>query len=148
MRTCATCSAEKPSAEFYPQRGGDGLMARCKDCHKAAVRQRRRLNPAVREYDRARGVRFKHSYIKAYREQNPEAYKAHSAVSNALRTGRLQKEPCLFCGEAKVQGHHRDYSKPLDVVWLCSKCHRRLHAYFPETAAHERTMAALKAEAA
>jgi hypothetical protein len=23
------------------------------------------------------------------------------------------------------------------VVWLCAKCHRRLHAVFPETAAHE-----------
>jgi ribosomal protein L37AE/L43A len=123
-------------------------MSRCKDCTKAAVRERRRHNDATREYDRKRGGRQSAEYIRAYRAANPEAYKAHTAVGNALRDGRLTREPCLFCGEARTQAHHRDYSKPLDVVWLCSKCHRRLHAYFPETAAHERTMASFKAEAA
>jgi ribosomal protein S27AE len=54
-------------------------------------------------------------------------------VGNAVRNGRLTKEPCLFCGEEKVHAHHRDYSKPLDVIWLCPKCHNRLHAAFPET---------------
>ncbi|QTC89414.1 hypothetical protein IFE19_01385 [Brevundimonas pondensis] len=72
-----------------------------------------------------------------WREAHPDAYRAHNAVNNAVRDGRLTKEPCLFCGEAKVHGHHQDYSKPLDVIWLCPRCHHRLHANFPETAAHE-----------
>ena len=75
--------------------------------------------------------------LRDYRARFPEAYAARTAVGNAVRDGKLQKEPCLFCGTAKVHGHHRDYSKPLEVIWLCARCHNRLHANFPETAAHE-----------
>lgn len=28
---------------------------------------------------------------------------------------------------SRIQPHHEDYSRPLDVVWLCTSCHRRLH---------------------
>ncbi|RUU22662.1 hypothetical protein EN883_18610 [Mesorhizobium sp. M7A.F.Ca.AU.002.06.1.1] len=68
----------------------------------------------------------------AWREENPVAYKAQTAVSNAVRDGRLFKQPCEFCGDDEVHAHHRDYTKPLEVVWLCPKCHHRLHALFPE----------------
>lgn len=63
------------------------------------------------------------------RIENEEKYKARTAVSNALRDGRLIKQPCEHCGATeKVQAHHNDYSKPLDVEWLCFKCHRE-HAH-------------------
>ncbi|TIX28948.1 MAG: hypothetical protein E5V35_00095 [Mesorhizobium sp.] len=67
-----------------------------------------------------------------WREENPVAYRAQTAVSNAVRDGRLFKQPCEFCGDDEVHAHHRDYTKPLEVVWLCPKCHHRLHALFPE----------------
>lgn len=51
-------------------------------------------------------------------------------VRNAVRDGRLFKFPC-FCGEFKTQGHHEDYSKPLDVIWLCAKHHNQLHRLKP-----------------
>ncbi len=101
------------------------------------MRFRSRTNPRVQEYDRERSKqphRLKKfaEYSKAWREQNPLAYKAHCAVNNAVRDGRLIKTPCEFCGDPKVHGHHKDYSRPLDVIWLCAKCHNRLHAAFPE----------------
>ena len=35
---------------------------------------------------------------------------------------------CLFCGDKfSVQGHHENYSKPLDVLWLCRSHHADLH---------------------
>ena len=49
-------------------------------------------------------------------------------MAEAVRTGRLKKpDRCERCGEKvakpKLQGHHDDYSKRLDVRWLCTKCH-------------------------
>jgi hypothetical protein len=66
--------------------------------------------------------------LKLWRKKRPDAYRAHSALNNAVRDHRLEKEPCYFCGTPEVHAHHHDYSKPLDVTWLCVKCHQRLHA--------------------
>ena len=66
------------------------------------------------------------------RERNPEQYKARVMVNNAIRDGRLNKEPCKNCGSTKrLQAHHEDYSKPLDVKWLCNKCHIIKHGKKP-----------------
>jgi hypothetical protein len=48
-------------------------------------------------------------------------------VKYAVKTGKLIKTPCQVCGELKVEGHHPDYSRPLDVVWLCRKHHNEIH---------------------
>lgn len=62
-------------------------------------------------------------------ERHPVEEAARQAVSNAKRRkrNRLVPQPCP-CGETKVQAHHTDYTKPLDVVWLCRPCHDREHA--------------------
>lgn len=51
---------------------------------------------------------------------------ARRQVSYALKTGTLKKEPCI-CGETKVDAHHGDYKRPLDVIWLCKKHHSEVH---------------------
>ena len=63
---------------------------------------------------------------KAWAARNPEKRSAQVAVSNAIRDGRLERQPCEVCGE-KAQAHHDDYSKPLDVRWLCPIHHGALH---------------------
>lgn len=45
-------------------------------------------------------------------------------VNNAIRSGRLVKQPCIICGSLLSEAHHADYSKPLEVEWLCRKHHR------------------------
>lgn len=68
------------------------------------------------------------AYItKKYRENNPKKYKAHSLVGSAIRSGKLSPEPCEVCGDVKVHGHHCDYDKPLDVMWLCAEHHALWH---------------------
>lgn len=54
---------------------------------------------------------------------------------DAVRYGKLLRQPCEVCGEAKTEGHHSDYSKPLDVRWLCRLHHIELHRGDPKTAA-------------
>lgn len=64
---------------------------------------------------------------KEWISRNPEKRQAHIIVGNAVRDGRLHKQPCEICGDAKADAHHDDYSKPLDVRWLCRPCHSDLH---------------------
>lgn len=59
--------------------------------------------------------------------------KAHLAVYQAVKDGTLERGPCdhrdsspLPC-RGRIEGHHDDYAKPLDVVWLCALHHRQLH---------------------
>ena len=60
-----------------------------------------------------------------------EEYKPHHRVrvkaNNAIRSGKLIKQPCEVCGCLKVEAHHCDYNKPLDVMWLCKKHHVEWH---------------------
>lgn len=58
-----------------------------------------------------------------WKKKYPEKRLAHSKVFIATRNGTLKKLPCKFCGEIKSEAHHENYSKPLDVVWLCRKHH-------------------------
>jgi hypothetical protein len=62
------------------------------------------------------------------RQKYPEKYAARQAVRVALRSGKLTKKPCR-CGSLNVQAHHSDYSKPLQVEWLCRPCHRKEHEH-------------------
>ena len=64
------------------------------------------------------------------RTSNPEKHTAHRAVADAVKNKDLQRpDHCEECNEAAiVHGHHADYSKPLDVTWLCPLCHNREHA--------------------
>lgn len=53
----------------------------------------------------------------------------------AVNRGELVRQPCVVCAErgfandSKSHGHHEDYSKPLDVIWLCPMHHRWIHQY-------------------
>jgi ribosomal protein S27AE len=57
----------------------------------------------------------------------PERRAARVAVGKAVNAGRLVKQPCESCGNVKAQAHHDDYSKPLEVRWLCTPCHAAEH---------------------
>lgn len=67
---------------------------------------------------------------RAYQLRNPEMHRAHLALHEAVRTARIVKpDRCSRCDRpGPLQGHHHDYSKPLDVIWLCDSCHRLEHS--------------------
>ena len=54
---------------------------------------------------------------------------AHNLVQRSKKKGVIcVPDECQKCGEdVSLQAHHDDYSKPLDVIWLCPVCHARRH---------------------
>lgn len=53
--------------------------------------------------------------------------RARKALNHAVAAGRVVAQPCEACAAQKAQAHHDDYSKPLEVRWLCAPCHSKLH---------------------
>ena len=47
----------------------------------------------------------------------------------AVKKGLIKRlRYCERCGvSGKMIGHHNDYTKPLNIEWLCRRCHSRLH---------------------
>ena len=93
----------------------------CK-CGKPARVGQRYCNECHAAYQRAN--RRKHN------ELNPEQKKkavARAYLGVYLRRGKVVKSGCAICGDLKVEAHHEDYDKPLEVIWLCRKHHTELH---------------------
>lgn len=65
--------------------------------------------------------------LRKYRAKFPEKYRARKIVERALACGSLKRMPCEVCANTKSEAHHDDYSKPLDVRWLCRKHHIEHH---------------------
>ena len=64
--------------------------------------------------------------IKRSQLRYPERYHARIAVHTAVANGKLVRLPCL-CGNPRSEAHHPDYSRPLDVEWLCRRHHVARH---------------------
>lgn len=63
-----------------------------------------------------------------YVERNPEKHRARRILNEAIQQGKIQRGTCEYPGCAStVEAHHSDYSKPLEVRWLCRKHHAELH---------------------
>lgn len=83
----------------------------CNPCHASYMRRWRQTHPISAEERVKMNCR---SYAHVY-----------------LKRGKLTKEPCVVCGDSNSQMHHDDYSKPLQVTWLCRKHHLDLHRSTP-----------------
>jgi len=63
-----------------------------------------------------------------WNEAHRKARLAHHALRAAIDRGDIKRGSCEVCGSLRVDGHHPDHDKPLEVIWLCRKHHRQLHA--------------------
>lgn len=138
-KKCFKCNAIKPLSDFYRHKMmADGHVNKCKECNKNDVRANRRDKiEYYRSYDAKRcrdqfRLACRYEYISEYRARNPDKYKAHCAVSNAVRDGKIVKpDVCPECNcktrSIEMHAHHTDYSKPLDVDWMCARCHATRH---------------------
>lgn len=130
---CQGCERESLKPAKFVKRG----MKYCSRSCAASVNNRAKRgrpiqrdmsgpkNPAWRGGISAKPYRYKLRFL----EKSPEKVRAHLLVQRALRSGLLARMPCERCGSTvRIHGHHDDYTKPLDVVWLCQAHHIARHA--------------------
>jgi len=135
-RRCKLCASRLSTLRKGPEKcreEGRRNYARHREERNISDRRRYYDDPVRREFNiesaRKRAATPKGRMqgtqrCKRWRAENPEKYKAQTAVGNAVRDGKLARGACVECGEAEmVVGHHHDYSKPLDVIWMCRTCH-------------------------
>ena len=135
-KRCFTCKKVKNINEFYRHKEKlDGHEYSCKECRNAysMLLKRKHYNPAKElaiKKERKKNPEFFEKERKALSERykrNPEKFKARDITKYAVRSGKLNRLPCEVCQNPKSQAHHTDYSKPLEVKWLCHKHHAFVH---------------------
>ena len=130
-RICGLCGIEKPLEEY--QRNKSNPLGRaywCKDCRRDFDRQRN-LRPDRRLYIKQweqseRGKQLRAISRKNDRQQNKNKYRARRLLNKLIKEGVINRMPCEICRKTG-NGHHPDYSKPTEVVWLCRKHHAELN---------------------
>jgi len=122
VKICSACYETKPSTDFYKSAiNKDGLCGQCKVCHNKKVNENRGNKKLLSFKQIAPNKKF-------WLQENKLKQKAHQDVNYAIQKGKLVRQPCERCGTTKnVVAHHEDYSKPLDVVWLCQHHHKERH---------------------
>jgi hypothetical protein len=134
MKNCFKCGQSQPLSEFYTHsRMADGHLNKCKTCTKIDVHNHRVKNiDRIKRYDNSRWKnpdRKKANRVSCIKVimKDPSKRSAHGKVKRAIASGRLTKNPCEKCGSPYVEAHHDDYTKPLDVRWLCKDHHEEVH---------------------
>ena len=120
-RTCFACHVEKSLEDFPANRSkplGKGYM--CRKCRKEYEAGRPSNNTPSEETKGLNRERSRQAYT-----DNPEATQARRMILNLINLGLIKRESCQYplCHRKKTDGHHPDYSKPLEVVWLCRSHH-------------------------
>lgn len=99
--TCSKCGAFLELDRIYKQ-------SYCAVCHAEYMRDNRPKYSELKEDQKKKNIARSYAWV-------------------YVRRGTLVPKSCDNCGDPKAEMHHEDYSKPLDVNWLCRKCHLELH---------------------
>jgi hypothetical protein len=76
-----------------------------------------------KRYRLGKGKEIKRQAVLKYRHNNRHAESAW----NKKKYAKLTPKPCEVCGALPTHAHHDDYSRPLEVRWLCPLHHRQEH---------------------
>ena len=62
-------------------------------------------------------------------EERERRKKAREKLNHYLRDNHIERQLCEVCGNPDTEAHHDDYSKPLEIRWLCFEYHREWHKF-------------------
>lgn len=123
FKQCTMCGSVKSIDEFHKwSRSVDGRTQQCAVCRSQYKHAASTKAWKARNQDRVRQHAIK------YKQHNRTKMRARQAILNRVHRGTLVRPTtCSKCGTvAATEAHHHDYSKPLDVQWLCKSCHSAL----------------------
>tara|TARA_R100001244_G_C5160549_1_gene130951 strand:+ start:130 stop:552 length:423 start_codon:yes stop_codon:yes gene_type:complete len=129
---CSKCKEFKSKDLFSKQSSNSrGFRYDCKSCCNNWSRKYYKENPDKyverNRYELTeKGIKNRRKANAKWLRNNKDKKRTHSQVAQELKMGRMVKQDC-FCGSDKSEAHHEDYSKPLEVVWLCRKHHSQRH---------------------
>lgn len=125
-KDCLVCGKKFKTRRAYHEKGiGNYCTSKCRGL---AHRGKRLGTPLKGENNPSwKGGLSGTQSTQAYRKKYPKKVKAQRQLQNAVKRGRIIKKPCEKCGDTKSQGHHCDYNKPFEVMWLCQKHHSQWH---------------------
>ena len=124
MKTCERCLIDKPLEDFYRNKSRpDGTAYWCKSCCKEYERLPHRKARHRKWRGSSKGIQRTKEYNKEHYLEDKPKQKARHAIHRLIKSGVIKRMPCKICGNNKSQAHHPDYTKPLDVVWLCQSHH-------------------------
>ena len=94
--------------------------------HEYQKKNREKINAGKRAW-RAKNPDKSFEYTKKSQAKHPEKRVARRKLNRAIELGTIARMPCEVCGNSKVDAHHDDYTKPLEIRWLCRKHHAEHH---------------------
>lgn len=149
-RKCSNCQKIKLLSQYYKNKHEEsGYSYECKSCKDLKEKNKRKENPGkykllyskYYENNKEKIIKRKKDYEKTdhakelackrslqSRTIHAFEYNSRQIAGRAIKTGVLIRKPCEVCGSTeKIHAHHKDYSKPLDVHWLCVLHHKHVH---------------------
>lgn len=121
---CRVCGEDNPRRFETRYKG---ICSKCRR-HTKRLSQRNYYHKWYIANGRNRRIDYAEA-IREWQANHPDAVKAGRLLNASLKEGRLVKPiGCSRCGEIRrLSAHHEDYTKPLEVLWLCSSCHKLKH---------------------
>lgn len=116
---CFKCKTEEGKMYFI-SKSKTKTFYMCRKCNTYRHQRYRETN---------KGKQNTYKAAKKYTSQNKEKSSAWQAVRYVRKNKNFPKPSnCTDCGRKnKLDAHHDDYSKPLEVRWLCRLCHKKAH---------------------
>lgn len=122
MKKCSRCKEEKEEIDLICySKTKSGQYYHCLDCNAERARKYRKTETGRNSINNATRKSI---------EKHKEKQNARELVVASLRRGvLLRPKKCSECPSrnCKIEAHHDNYSKPLEVRWLCKNCHRIFH---------------------
>lgn len=135
MKPCVKCGVTDRYSSGGCRPCGHKIARRWKENNKeqvmASAWEYRLLNrEAIKECGKrwmAKDPKRRAAKYAKHRKMYPQKVQAGNLLQYAIRSGKIIRGACVVCGEPNAHGHHEDYSKPLDVIWMCPAHHTELH---------------------